>query len=137
MPMVNYDLMYQAAVQNQGNSDQIVYWSRLPRWKNQTLTPNPGAVYLMPFYNTKDAGPMVLEIPRADEGSILGSLDDCWQTVIEDVGLAGVDKEKGGKYLILFQWVSEVLHSSTDLVAVFPRVLQDDTAEDKPLCNPC
>ena len=114
--MVNYDLMYQAAVQNQGNSDQIVYWSRLPRWKNQTLTPNPGAVYLMPFYNTKDAGPMVLEIPRADEGSILGSLDDCWQTVIEDVGLAGVDKEKGGKYLILFQWVSEVLHSSTDLV---------------------
>jgi hypothetical protein len=50
--MVNYDLMYQAAVQNKGNSNQIVYWSRLPSWKSQTLTPNPGAVYLMPFYNT-------------------------------------------------------------------------------------
>jgi hypothetical protein len=101
MPMVNYDLMYQAAVQNKGNANQIVYWSRLPSWKNQTLTPNPDAVYLMPFYNTKDVGPMVLEIPPADEGSIVGSLDDCWQTAIEDVGPAGVDKGQGGKYLIL------------------------------------
>jgi hypothetical protein len=101
MPMVNYDLMYQAAVKNKGNSNQIVYWSRLPSWKNQTLTPNPDAVYLMPFYNTKDVGAMVLEIPPADEGSIVGSVDDCWQTAIEDVGPAGVDKGKGGKYLVL------------------------------------
>jgi len=45
---------------------------------------------------------MVLEIPPADgEGSITGSVDDGWQTAIEDVGPAGVDKGKGGKYLIL------------------------------------
>ena len=37
-------------------------------WKNQTLTPNPDTIYLMPFYNTKDVGPMVLEIPPADGG---------------------------------------------------------------------
>jgi hypothetical protein len=56
----------------------------------------------MPFYNTKDAGPMVLEIPPAEPGSsITGSVDDAWQTAIEDVGPAGVDKGKGGKYLIL------------------------------------
>ena len=53
----------------------------------------------MPFYNTKDAGPMVLEIPPAGEGeSITGSVDEAWQTAIEDVGPAGVDKGKGGKY---------------------------------------
>jgi hypothetical protein len=55
----------------------------------------------MPFFNTKDVGPVVLEIPPADNGSITGSVDDAWQTAIEDVGPAGVDKGKGGMYLIL------------------------------------
>jgi hypothetical protein len=102
MPAVNYDLMYQALVRDaKGRANQIVYWSRLFGWTNQTLTPNPDTIYFMPFFNTKDAGPMVLEIPPADGGSITGSVDDCWQTAIEDVGPAGVDKGKGGKYLIL------------------------------------
>jgi hypothetical protein len=55
----------------------------------------------MPFFNTADAGPMVIDIPPADGGSITGSIMDCWQTPLEDVGPAGVDKGKGGKYLIL------------------------------------
>jgi hypothetical protein len=68
---------------------------------NQTLTPNPGTIYFHPFYSTKE-GPVVLEIPAAgDEGSITGSVDDVWQTALEDVGPAGVDKGTGGKYLIL------------------------------------
>ena len=93
MPAVNYDLMYQATVlAAHGTYNQIVYWSRLPDWKNQTLTPNPDSIYLMPFINTKDVGPMVLEIPPADEGSITGSIDDAWQAALEDVGPAGVDK---------------------------------------------
>ncbi|MQR01518.1 DUF1254 domain-containing protein [Glaciimonas soli] len=102
MPAVNYDLMYQAMVrETKGVYNQIVYWSGLPDWKNQTLTPNPDAIYIMPFINTKDVGPMVLEIPPADDGSITGSVDDAWQAALEDVGTAGVDKGKGGKYLIL------------------------------------
>ena len=44
---------------------------------------------------------MVLEIPPADDGSITGTIMDCWQMALEDVGPAGVDKGKGGKYLIL------------------------------------
>ena len=81
--------------------NQIVYWSRLLDWKNQTLTPNPDAIYLMPFFNTAQAGPVVIEVPPADGGSITGSIMDCWQTPLEDVGPAGVDKGKGGKYLVL------------------------------------
>ena len=100
MPAVNFDLMLQAAIKNKSAANQIVYWSRLPSWKNQTLTPNPDAIYLMPFINTKD-GPIVLEIPPADEGSITGSVDDAWQTAVEDVGPAGLDQGKGGKYVIL------------------------------------
>jgi hypothetical protein len=44
---------------------------------------------------------MVLEIPPADEGSITGTVMDLWQSPLEDVGPAGVDKGRGGKYLIL------------------------------------
>ena len=98
MPAVNYDLMVQAAKKNNSDYNQITYWSRLPDWKNQTLTPNPDAIYLIPFINTKDSGPMVLEVPPAGyDGSIVGSVDDAWQTAIEDVGVAGVDKGNGGK----------------------------------------
>ena len=89
MPAVNFDRMYQAMVHDAKageGSNKIVYWSRPLSWKNQTLTPNPDTIYLMPFFNTKDAGPVVLEIPPADTGSITGSVDDAWQTAIEDVG---------------------------------------------------
>ena len=41
MPAVNYDLMLQEMLKLGGKANQIVYWSRLPDWKNQTLTPNP------------------------------------------------------------------------------------------------
>jgi hypothetical protein len=102
MPAVNYDFMYQAAVREaNGDFNQVIYWSRLPDWKIQTLTPNPDSIYLSPFINTKDVGPMVLEIPPADEGSITGTVMDVWQSALEDVGPAGVDKGQGGKYLIL------------------------------------
>jgi len=43
----------------------------------------------------------VLEIPPAEGGAIVGTVMDVWQVPIEDVGIAGVDKGQGGKYLIL------------------------------------
>ena len=102
MPAVNYDLMLQEMTTKvNGKPNQIVYWSRPVDWRNQTLTPNPDAIYLMPFINTKDVGPMVIEIPPADDGSINGTIMDVWQKPLDDVGPAGADKGKGGKYLIL------------------------------------
>ena len=102
MPAVNAELMFQAIPAAKADFNQVVYWSRPLNWKDQTLTPNPDTIYLNPYYNTKDVGPIVLEIPPAsDEGSITGSIDDAWQTALEDVGPAGVDKGKGDKYLIL------------------------------------
>ncbi len=101
MPAVNYDLMLQEMLRLGGKPNEIVYWSRLPDWKNQTLTPNPDAIYLMPFINTKDVGPVVIEIPPADEGSITGTIMDAWQMPLADVGPAGTDAGKGGKYVVL------------------------------------
>jgi hypothetical protein len=102
MPAVNLDLMLQAMIGSaKGKPNQIVYWSRLPDWKIQTLTPNPDVISVKPFFNTKDVGPMVLEIPPANGGSITGTIMDGWQAAMEDVGPAGIDKGIGGKYLIL------------------------------------
>lgn len=101
IPLVNYDLMYQAFRGLGGAANQIVYWSKLLDWKNQTTTPNPNSIYFMPFFDTAEVGPIVVEIPPAEGGSITGTLMDCWQTAFEDVGPAGVDKGAGGKYLIL------------------------------------
>src|SRR5215472_5640904 len=100
MPAVNFDRLLQAAIQNGGGTNQVIYWSRPLNSKNQTLTPNPDTIYFMPYYDTTN-GPMVLEIPAADDdSSITGSIDDSWQNALEDVGPEGVDKGKGGKYLI-------------------------------------
>lgn len=102
MPAVNAELLFQAVADAKADFNQIVYWSRLISWKNQTLTPNPDTIYFHPIFNTKEVGPMVLEIPPADDAnSITGSIDNAWQVALEDVGPAGADKGKGGKYLIL------------------------------------
>jgi hypothetical protein len=102
MPAVNFELLYRSLARLGGGWNEVAYWSCLPDWKIQTLTPNPDVIYLYPFYYTKDAGPVVIEIPPAsDAGSITGSIDDAWQCALEDVGPAGVDKGAGGKYLIL------------------------------------
>jgi hypothetical protein len=100
IPAVNYDLMYQEMLKLGGKTNQIVYWSGLLDWRNQTLTPNPDVIYLMAFFNTKD-GPVVIEIPPAGDGVINGSIMDPWQAALEDVGPAGADQGAGGKYLIL------------------------------------
>jgi hypothetical protein len=102
MSAVNTELMYQATVrEGKGSFNQVAYWSGLTDWKIQTLTPNPDAVYFSPFFNTKDVGPLVIEIPPADGGSITGTIMDIWQSALEDVGPAGADKGQGGKYVIL------------------------------------
>lgn len=101
MPAVNFELLHEGLVKAKGDFNQVVYWSGLINSKNQTLTPNPDVIYINPLYDTRN-GPVVLEIPPAEGiSSLTGTVDDGWQTAIEDVGPAGIDKGKGGKYLIL------------------------------------
>ena len=101
MAAVNTDLMLQAALKAGAKENEIVYWSRPVDWHNQTLTPNPDTIYLMPFFNTKD-GPVVLEVPAAEgDNSVTANIDDIRQMALEDAGPAGADKGAGGKYLIV------------------------------------
>jgi hypothetical protein len=102
MSAVNYDLMLQEMfAKTAGKVNQVIYWSRPLDWHNQTLTPNPDAIYFMAFFNTKQ-GPIVLEIPPADGGgSLNANIVDLWQAPLEDAGLHGIDKGAGVKFLIL------------------------------------
>src|SRR5215471_4207447 len=102
MPAVNYDLMLQEMLtKTDGKVGQAIYWGRPLDSKNQTLTPNPDALYFMVFFNTKD-GPVVLELPAGDaNGSFNGNIVTVWQIPLEDAGLLGADKGAGGKYVIL------------------------------------
>ena len=105
MPAVNFELMRRQMVKLGGSANQVVFWSRPVNWKNQTLTPNPDTIYFMPFFDTTDVGPVVLEIPPVDTGTIVGSIAgnivNVWQILLEDAGPYGADKGKGGKYVIV------------------------------------
>ena len=102
MPAVNYDLMLQETLTKTGGKvNQVIYWGRPLDWKNQTLTPNPDALYFMAFFNTKE-GPVVLDLPPGDaNGSFNANIVTTWQAPLEDAGLLGYDRGAGAKYLIL------------------------------------
>jgi len=102
IPAVNTDLMRQQMLtKTTGKVGQVIYWGRPLDWRNQTLTPNPDALYFMVFFDTKD-GPIVLDLPSGDaNGSFNGNIVTVWQMPLEDAGLLGVDKGKGGKFAVL------------------------------------
>jgi hypothetical protein len=60
------------------------------------LTGNTETIYSTVWLDTK-AGPLVIETPP----NVLGMIDDFWFRHVTDVGNAGPDKGKGGKYLLL------------------------------------
>jgi hypothetical protein len=102
MPVVNTDLMRQEMSRKTiGKENAVLYWSRPADANNQTLTPNPDCIYFLTFYNTKNVGPVVIELPPADTGSFAGSIMTFWQMPMADVGPEGEDKGKGAKYLVL------------------------------------
>jgi hypothetical protein len=103
MPAVNYDLMLQEMLtKTPGEVNQMIYWGRPLDWRNQTLTPNPDTLYFMSFLNTKDVGPIVIEVPPAGpDGSLNANFVNVWQVPLEDAGLLGLDKGKGLKLMML------------------------------------
>jgi hypothetical protein len=64
--------------------------------KSLFLTPNSETIYFWNWMDLKD-GPVVVETPP----NILGVVDDFWFRYVTDMGNAGPDKGKGGKYLFV------------------------------------
>ncbi len=84
-----------------GGFNTIYYLSQPPTPKTETLTANNQTGYATILMTTKN-GPVVLDIPPAsDRAMIFGSAVDIWEVPIADMGPAGLDKGRGGKYLFL------------------------------------
>lgn len=78
-------------------SNQMVVWETLLDAQTLLLTGNSETVYVIGFLDLKRDGPTVVDAPPG----MLGALDDMWMRFIGDIGPAGADRGKGGKYLVL------------------------------------
>ncbi len=84
-------------MRSQGADNQTVLITEtLMDSKSLFLTPNTETVYSMMWLDLKD-GPLVIETPP----NVLGIIDDHWFNYVGDVGNAGPDRGKGGKFLLL------------------------------------
>ncbi|ART82115.1 hypothetical protein CBP31_05310 [Oceanisphaera profunda] len=61
------------------------------------LTGNTSTLYALSYLDLQADGALVVELPAG----MLGFLDDAWFRYIENMGVPGPDKGKGGKYLLL------------------------------------
>ena len=85
-----------------GGGYNTVYWiSQTPTPLAEAITPNNQTPYASVYVSTR-SGPVVLNVPPASKRTaIFGSAIDVWQVPVADIGPAGLDQGKGGKYLFL------------------------------------
>jgi hypothetical protein len=81
--------------------NEIIAYSKPATPSLEALTANNNVPYITAMTELR-TGPVVLEVPAATEkASLYGQIVDAWQVTVADVGPAGEDKGKGGKYLLL------------------------------------
>jgi hypothetical protein len=99
MPIVSFDALRQAYFRDaKAEYNDIIWWPKGSGSKNQSLTPNTTVRYMYIFINTKQHGPIVVDLPDGNaSGSFYATFEDAWQVPLLDVGMDG----KGGKYLVL------------------------------------
>ncbi|MFZ0254975.1 MAG: DUF1254 domain-containing protein [Gammaproteobacteria bacterium] len=84
-------------IKSQGGDNQtVLIMENLMDSRSLFLTANTESIYNMMWLDLKD-GPLVIESPP----DILGIINDHWFRYVGDIGNAGPDKGKGGKYLLL------------------------------------
>ncbi|MEW6996291.1 DUF1214 domain-containing protein [Colwelliaceae bacterium BS250] len=84
-----------------GDYNDVIYLTKPFASRHGFLTANDVTAYSWGTLTMKD-GPLVVEVPAAtDNISYFGTVVNAWDQPIEDVGPAGADKGKGGKYLFV------------------------------------
>ena len=78
-------------------SNQICIWDNLMDSTTTLLTGNTSTMYAVGFLDLEKDGPTVIDLPPR----MLGVLDDMAFHYMTDLGVAGPDKGKGGKFLVL------------------------------------
>jgi hypothetical protein len=78
-------------------SHKIAIWDNLMDSRTLLLTGNTSTMYAVGFLDLAKDGPTVIDLPPG----MLGVLDDMAFRYMTDLGVAGPDKGKGGKFLVL------------------------------------
>ncbi len=78
-------------------SHKIAIWDTLMDSTTLLLTGNTSTMYAVGFLDLEKDGPTVIDLPPR----MLGVLDDMAFRYMTDLGVAGPDKGKGGKFLVL------------------------------------
>ena len=92
-----YGLLHGASSLGQTKSNQVVIFDKLMSSESLFLTANTSTMYAFPVLDLEKDGPTVVEVAPG----LLGAFNDAWFRYAGDVGPAGPDKGKGGKYLVL------------------------------------
>ena len=103
--------------------------------------PNQDTVYGAGYQHT-DTIPVVIQVPDFDNRFYTYQIADARTNSFGKIGKQY--RTKPGFYALVGpNWkgaipagITGVIHSPTDLVAIFPRVFQDDTPEDKAVIQP-
>jgi hypothetical protein len=92
-----YSVLLGLAEQGADRPNRIAVFDQLMDSQTLVVTANTSTMYAYGGTDLANDGPTVIEVPPG----MLGFLDDAWQRYVGDIGLAGPDKGKGGKYLVL------------------------------------
>ena len=140
LPMVSM-AEWQAVHEDQftaSDRDIVVY--KTTEEKLGILTANATTPYVIAFNDLERSGPLIIDVPAGPTG---GLVNDFWQRPVIDLGLAGPDKGKGGKYLIMGPGqtkpddvnVDYVYESGTMNILYGIRILTPDPEESKRLLD--
>jgi hypothetical protein len=142
LPLVSED----TAAFRYGNAsyNDIAWWPKGGGWKNQSPAPNVTTSYISFFINTRQDGPVVVELPPAVSGaSFYGTIKDAWHVPLVDIDLHG----KGGKYLVPPDFYGDVpdgdvpvhpatYNTMTLLRSILASLWEDDVAANPPAQRP-
>ncbi len=96
MPVASLHAIRKASRSFGPDNQTVTIFETLMDSRSLYLTANTESVYAMAWLDLKN-GPIVVESPP----NTLGLVDDFWFHYVTDLGLAGPDQGKGGKFLIL------------------------------------
>lgn len=98
LPAVGFQALHLAQLNSFGAKDGDIVLFKDLKDKEGMLTPNITTLYAFSFWNMKERGPLVVEVPP---GATAGGILDIWQRPLTDIGQTGPEKGQGAKFLVL------------------------------------
>jgi len=123
LPLVSYYEMNVGFKQAGVYENDLLLLERFLDPKGLALTGNSTTIYALSFLDLEQ-GPVVVDVPSG----VFGAFFDLWQLVIDEVGPLGVDKGKGGIFVVTPRgYTGEIpdgffrVESRTPLATIFAR----------------